>query len=789
MKPLIKYILLCISIHLLLPCKVAEACGFWVYPGEYRFWLLQPDIVNEPDLTPFYFASSYLYKGDQYAGKQPYLEQNINEWYKKADHKASKKDIDSLLNATSPQAFVDEQKDLAKKNSFMHYLLHPKQKELYEYIQLSKKVEQITANPDPWDEQNYPKRPITGVIDDLKKLRSATNDSFVKLRTAFQLVRLFNLNAQSKEAEKIYDAWIAPVKTESWIKTAALYQIALNYGGPHGNYLRSKVFDMGGYNRTMCLVRFDSKSADEAIKLTKSQHEKNVIRAMKIFNYPGRSLDEIKQIYASEPRYKELPFLLLREINKVEDWLLTNKVTDFPTPAVYGNDYWDNYEYIDNAAVNYRNDKAYSKELSDFLHIMIANSSEKQKALLHLYAAHIDMLNKEYVSSSGHLTEAGQQKNLLQNVKTQIAINRYLLHLENGFDKNAEAEFMAIIKTPDQRLGIYDAGIMKNQLILYTARKMINKEDKARGLLLLSKTNRAFGDLPISNYKTVYQEIEERANEEDFHIMLKIFDKKNKTSFEQFVCEKKIHSPMEIYEWYEDDSTTLKWNRDKLLDCLASWYLRQHRLNDAFSILKKLPDTLWNQYPYNYYIGGNPFYLNFYRSHPVTKEDKRSLNKKQVIEEMIHLEALAKKDKNKTAECYYQLANAWYNMSYYGKNWLMVRQWWSVNEPYPWSSPPKKTSFYDDYYGCLQAKQYYDQAIRFTNDKQLAALCFFMSGNCNANYQHYMRMVKGEEDAAYDYSPDYALATKKGIDRKYYKQIVEECETYQSFIRQYNKKY
>jgi len=64
-----------------------------------------------------------------------------------------------------------------------------------------------------------------------------------------------------------------------------------------------------------------------------------------------------------------------------------------------------------------------------------------------------------------------------------------------------------------------------------------------------------------------------------------------------------------------------------------------------------------------------------------------------------------------------------------------------------------------------------------------------MSGNCNANYQHYMRMVKGEEDAAYDYSPDYALATKKGIDRKYYKQIVEECETYQSFIRQYNKKY
>src|SRR4026208_1772294 len=101
MKRLIKHILLSVSIILLLPGKVTQACGFWVYPGEYRFWLLQPAIVNEADLTPFYSAASYLYKGDLYAGEQPYLEQNINEWYQITDHKASKKDIDSLLNATS----------------------------------------------------------------------------------------------------------------------------------------------------------------------------------------------------------------------------------------------------------------------------------------------------------------------------------------------------------------------------------------------------------------------------------------------------------------------------------------------------------------------------------------------------------------------------------------------------------------------------------------------------------------------------------------------------------------
>ena len=64
-----------------------------------------------------------------------------------------------------------------------------------------------------------------------------------------------------------------------------------------------------------------------------------------------------------------------------------------------------------------------------------------------------------------------------------------------------------------------------------------------------------------------------------------------------------------------------------------------------------------------------------------------------------------------------------------------------------------------------------------------------MLKHCEDNYQYYMKLVKGKEDASYDYSPDYTLAKKKGINREYYKHIVEECETYQSFIREYNRKF
>ena len=42
---------------------------------------------------------------------------------------------------------------------------------------------------------------------------------------------------------------------------------------------------------------------------------------------------------------------------------------------------------------------------------------------------------------------------------------------------------------------------------------------------------------------------------------------------------------------------------------------------------------------------------------------------------------------------------------------------------------------------------------------------------------------------SYENKPDYALAKRMGVDANYYRQVVEECETYLSFIRQYNKKF
>jgi hypothetical protein len=794
MKLLRKYTLLTGSLlALLLPKSVAFACGFYVAPGEYRFWLLQPDLTNQRELTPFFFASTYLYKGDQYAVREASVDQNIKEWHREVKGQASLDDIDTVLNHLEPQVYFESLPSLAKDNSFLSYLLRRGNKELYRYMWLSKKVEQIAANPDPWEEEVFPSAVISAVIEELKRLRWETTSPFLKLRTAYQLERLYGYNRQFDLVRQTYDSLIAPVPADSWVKTAALYQKAITAPGFESDYLLSKVFDKGGYNRVSCLVRFRSSALDSILPYAQNAHERTVLYAMKVFNYPGRSLRDIERIYRAAPAYKEIPFLLLREINKVEDWLLTNKVTAF-APAVANGRFWGGYDY--NKAVNYHQDLQYAEQVYHFVRQVVREGKNRSGALLNLYAAHLALLQGDYAASSLHLAAAKKVKGVPANVRTQIRINELLLalHLEKGFSKETENMLMALIQAPASQLALNDPGIMKDQLILFAARNLLRKGEKVKGYMLLSKTRRAIGELPIWTYKTVWQELEETATPADYDGIIAVLDKKAKTPFESFVSQGPFGSSTQYYEYlrdYYEEGDYRQWDRHKLLDGKATWYLRRHNLSAALQTLRQIPDSFWKREPYVTYIGGNPFYLNVYHAHRIFPEEGMNCNKREVVEKMVQLQRLALKDPQQAAECYYLLGNAWYNMTHHGKNWLMVKQWWARGEFMHYNDELERTPFHDVYFGSTRARAYYLKALKETKDKKLARLALFMAGACERNYQEYLWIVKnkGTYNAAFKASanPYVKVLKQKGLEVDYYRQIIRECDVYNESIRQYNR--
>jgi hypothetical protein len=796
---LIRCIILFISlITFLFPKKTATACGMFIFPGEYRFWLLQPDLTNEADLTPFFFASTFLYKDDRYNVAQSSPDQNLEEWYAKVHGNASVTDIDTILNYTSPDLFFDNQDTVLRQNSLTRCLKRSKYHELAKYLFLSKKVEDIAGRPDPWEESEWRVNVnITNVISELKQLRDNTKDDFVKLRSDFQILKLYNYSKQGLELNKYYDKYVSKQRSKSWIKAASLYQKALATGGPEANIVLARVFDSGDYNRTECLVKYQTGVTETTLPLARNAHERLVLKAMEAFNYPGRSLSLIRDIYNTEPGYREIPFLLLREINKTEDWLVTQKMNDFGSPAGYGSSRYFSI-FKEDTKPNYQRDFSYAGELYRFLLQAISTSNKSSRALLNVYASHLCLLRKDYKAGSHHLEEAKKQRFITAKLQTQILINQFLLELENGFSKTVENNLMQILAKSDQELAIGDAEIMRNQLVLYTARKLIAQGNRAKGLMLLTRSNRALGELPISDYKKAYQVIAETAIDTDYDEMLAILNKKNKTPFEKYVTIRTFRNPHDRdidnyrYEYKNNGRIANEWSQDRLLDCKASWYLRQHRLNDAFETTSRITDSFYNTYPYSEkLIGGDPFFVDIYRSYRITSADKRSLNKKQVISQMVYLENLALSAKDKSAECYFQLANSWYNMTYYGKNWLMVKQYRSSNEMSTWEPEFKLTTFNRDYYGCRYAKSFYLKALQLTSDKKLKALCMLMIAKCDKNNRDFIRGLKDkvetEAEKKYQRQKDLGEAKQKGIDLKHYNSLVEECELYQSFIQQYNR--
>jgi len=794
MRRLRIFILLTVSlVALLAPKQLVNACGFTVFPGEYRFWLLQPDLTREAELTPFYFAATYMYKNDENIGRETYMQKNIEEWMahlQESRHPVRRADIDSVLNNMSPRLFFGHIDSLARTNSFLRCLLLKESHAELRYLQLSKKVEEIAANPDPWEEGPVPHANVGRIIDEARLLYRQTEDPFIKLRTAFQLMRLYGYNGNAAELCRVYDERIAPVETASWIKSAGLYLKAIRGGLPDADRLLAQVFDRGDYNRSYCLTYLRSSRIDSLIRTTDDAHQRVVLRAMKAFNYPGRALADIQSIYSAEPGYREIPFLLLREINKTEDWLLTGQVTEFQ-PAVYHATYYWQYsdDYNKYGKANLLADRAYAARLREFLLRLVKERRAAQPALIRLFAAHLSMLTGDYETAGQQLRAAGAFGDLPRNVRSQISINRFLLGLETRkkLDASLEASFLRILREPADRLGICDADVMKDQLVLYTARKMMRFGDKARGLMLLSRTRRALGTLPISFYKDVYEEVAENAAPADYDSMVAILDRVRKTPLEWFVTRGRFRSPMEYYHWADSSSyVQSEWDRNRLLDGKACWYLRENNLEAAVQTLHRIPDWFWDHGPYNEYIGGNPFYLDIYKTGHYAGKRPLEYNKRTIVERMIALEALVGNDPSRRAEAHFQLANAWYNMSWWGNNWLMVKPWWSMNEMEDYGPGVERSSFNDSYYGCDRARDLYLLAMRETSDKRLAALCCFMAGVCNNHKRQYLAAGSGKSSVVHR-NPYVRDLREKGVDERYYREIVRECAVYVDYIRRFDR--
>ena len=118
-------------------------------------------------------------------------------------------------------------------------------------------------------------------------------------------------------------------------------------------------------------------------------------------------------------------------------------------------------------------------------------------------------------------------------------------------------------------------------------------------------------------------------------------------------------------------------------------------------------------------------------------------------------------------------------MTWYGKNWLAVKQYWS-NEHLD-SDYLEWSEFNDNYFGCQRARDYYLRALKLAKDKKLASLSCFLAGKCQENYMRYYFHISDMTKYPKTRNPYISILKKKGFDTDYVNDMIKECATYDLF--------
>ncbi len=142
---------------------------------------------DPPDAAPFHY------------------QQNVQEWKALVGNKANEQDIDTILYHTEPDAFENDFAQLTKTNSFVRALKQPQNRTLLQYMHLAKKIEAYAGNPDPWQENKYPDPNLDRLIKEAMALYNASTNTDIRLRAAYQLMRLYGYNGNGKLLTKTWE--------------------------------------------------------------------------------------------------------------------------------------------------------------------------------------------------------------------------------------------------------------------------------------------------------------------------------------------------------------------------------------------------------------------------------------------------------------------------------------------------------------------------------------------------------------------------------------------------------
>ncbi len=712
-------------------CKIL-ACGYSPYGEDVRYSLFKPEYFRYSHYKAFYYnANLWGFDYDQNPNNyKTNVDANILDWYNFTNKKVS---IDAIedFNYNLKLTDIHPKSD----NTFIQYLYLNKKNDAIAYLKMAKNCETINNffTEDAWERNevaNANERTI--LLEKLIQVVQRENNSYFKRKYAFLTIRLAYYAKDLKVIKSIFEENFETTKKD-YLYNWSLFFYAFTKSGNNAMIDVANLMANCPEKAYASYYYFhDGFKLSEALQQAKTKEEIANAYAYASVQKVDKNLEYLKEIYANNPKSEILGFLLLREINKIEDWVYTPYYSNY-SPSTDFNYWGDSKDKITTETLRDRseNDRLYAQEVLYFIQEIDLNSTQNP-IIWEAAQINLQFITRKY-------DDCLQQISLFEKQHPKEKISEEIEKIKALCLTANQESGKAIIKPEIQNV------ILKykndERFIFALGRELEFKGNITDGMALISLLETNFNNgYDSSDVEWQGNRIKTSGNLDVFYRYFDYLDFVYAAKDLQTIVDKLKTGFSSEFE--RTIYAKLVRDKDYLEDLLGTKYIRENDLDKAYSTFKSLDTKYWEEnynpwergnYGDDYTFDQNPFYDFKYTEAFIEHKEKFLVTKLSVTEHLIKYTNLAYNSKNNDRDYYYfLLANCYYNMSDYGNSWMMRR--YSSSSSY-YGQEFENESYIDEieYRNKTKALSYYQLAYQNAKTAKFKALCLRMMDYADKN--------------------------------------------------------
>lgn len=632
-----------LAAYCLLPLDLTP-CGPYDH-SFHGYTFVNMDILQKADreaLAPLFVQFEKVYS--DYFSEVEKVKQNANleEWFERYCEEVTKKDLayiiyqssiaelELLLTATNSKSLPVPNR--LAGNTFAQYVHKNKCSENLVYLIFAKKCEPHVTSVDGWNTQLRVIERMDQLITEGRKNFKRVKSDYMKLRYAYQIIRLAHYAGHFEDTLKLYDKLMPLVDKErsGWSESIIPWWILGHRAGAlrslddnvQASYLFSKIFQHCPSRRHSAYQSFYIKTDEEwaeCLRLCESDAERATLHAIRAAAPNSRALEAMQNIYGFAPKNEHLEILLVQEMKRLEQNLLGLEFNDHKR---------ENRRYH---GVPEKNIGKYIVDYQAFVRQCREEEQVARPVLWHIAEGYLEFLAGDFYAAGKTFEEAARRvdDDLLEE---QLQVFQFALQI-------------AAFEKPDQEAEEFSYDFLKDNKLFKTYQSFPDfLQDK---MTWLYEENGQPGKAFLCQNSLSDLKPYPKPDLVDDLLAAKLKDKP--TSFERLLLEKISDAD--------------------LLDLKATLLLSRGQLEAAIETYKRIPANLWDDYGHF-----DPFQETLHDTIRIKRQrDTLSLsklfNKGELLSELLDLEYKAKSDLDQAADHYYKLGLAYYNMSYFGYDW------------------------------------------------------------------------------------------------------------------------